>query len=61
MYPTKTQKEPTYQVILDALALTTCYPDFLITANVPEIYMQQFWFIINKKDSTTYRFKIDKK
>ncbi|GJW97157.1 hypothetical protein Tco_0178965 [Tanacetum coccineum] len=25
-------KEPTYQVALDALALTTCYPAFLITA-----------------------------
>ncbi|GKE27763.1 hypothetical protein Tco_1443147, partial [Tanacetum coccineum] len=57
----KTQKEPTYQVVLDALTLTTCYPAFLITADVPEIYMQQFWFTVNKKDSTTYRFKIDKK
>ncbi|GKA24592.1 hypothetical protein Tco_0710625 [Tanacetum coccineum] len=57
----KTQKEPTYQVVLDALALTTCYPAFLITADVPKVYMQQFWFTINKKDSTTYRFKIDKK
>ncbi|GKC38672.1 hypothetical protein Tco_1051056 [Tanacetum coccineum] len=59
--PTKTQKEHTYQVVLDALALTNCYPAFLITADVPKIYMQQFWFTINKKDSTTYRFKIDKK
>ncbi|GJY12120.1 hypothetical protein Tco_0381429 [Tanacetum coccineum] len=25
-------KEPTYQVVLDAFALTTCYPAFLITA-----------------------------
>ncbi|GJS81356.1 putative reverse transcriptase domain-containing protein [Tanacetum coccineum] len=25
--PVKTQKEPIYQVVLDALALTTCYPD----------------------------------
>ncbi|GKE74778.1 hypothetical protein Tco_1536819, partial [Tanacetum coccineum] len=31
--PAKTQKEPTYQVVLDALALTTCYPAFLITAD----------------------------
>ncbi|GJY42637.1 hypothetical protein Tco_0430850 [Tanacetum coccineum] len=31
--PIKTQKEPTYQVVLDALALTTCYPAFLITAD----------------------------
>ncbi|GJY61632.1 hypothetical protein Tco_0462289 [Tanacetum coccineum] len=57
----KTQKEPTYQVFLDAIALTTCYPTFLVTADVPEIYMHQFWFTINKKDSTSYRFKIDKK
>ncbi|GJT24560.1 hypothetical protein Tco_0894497 [Tanacetum coccineum] len=28
-------KEPTYQVVLDALAFTTCYHAFLITANVP--------------------------
>nr|GEX00297.1 hypothetical protein [Tanacetum cinerariifolium] len=59
--PAKTQKEPTYQVVLDALALTTCYLAFLITADVPKIYMQQFWFTINKKVSTTYQFKIDKK
>ncbi|GJZ14731.1 retrovirus-related pol polyprotein from transposon TNT 1-94 [Tanacetum coccineum] len=39
--PTKTPKEPTYQVVLDALVLTTCYPTFLITAEVPEIYMHQ--------------------
>ncbi|GJX19380.1 hypothetical protein Tco_0222057 [Tanacetum coccineum] len=30
----KTQKEPTYQVLLDALALTTCYSAFLITTNI---------------------------
>nr|GEY28921.1 hypothetical protein [Tanacetum cinerariifolium]GEY33478.1 hypothetical protein [Tanacetum cinerariifolium] len=57
----KTHKEPTYQVVLDALALTTCYLAFLITVDIPKIYMQQFWFNVDKKDSTTYRFKIDKK
>ncbi|GJS59778.1 hypothetical protein Tco_0654562, partial [Tanacetum coccineum] len=30
-------KEETFQVVLDALALTPCYPAFLIIANVPEI------------------------
>ncbi|GKB36944.1 hypothetical protein Tco_0881886 [Tanacetum coccineum] len=30
-------KEETFQVILDALALTPCYPAFLITVDVPEI------------------------
>ncbi|GJZ42727.1 hypothetical protein Tco_0589982 [Tanacetum coccineum] len=54
--PAKTQKESTYQVVLDALALTTYYPIFLITADVPEIYMHQFWFFINKHGSS-YRFK----
>ncbi|GKA82357.1 hypothetical protein Tco_0789105 [Tanacetum coccineum] len=34
--PGKIQREPTFQVILDALALTPCYSAFLITADVPE-------------------------
>nr|GEV87927.1 retrovirus-related Pol polyprotein from transposon TNT 1-94 [Tanacetum cinerariifolium] len=46
--PTKTQKEATYQVILDSLKLSPCYNAFLISADVPEIYMQQFWFTISK-------------
>ncbi|GJU45633.1 retrovirus-related pol polyprotein from transposon TNT 1-94 [Tanacetum coccineum] len=32
----KTQREPTFQVVLDALALTLCYSAFLITTDVPE-------------------------
>nr|GFC79020.1 hypothetical protein [Tanacetum cinerariifolium] len=47
--PTKTQKEPTYQVVLDALALATYYPAFLINVDVPKIYMHQFWFTITRK------------
>nr|GEX48709.1 hypothetical protein [Tanacetum cinerariifolium] len=38
--PFKTQKEPTYQVVLDTLSLSPCYPAFLITVDVPKIYMQ---------------------
>ncbi|GJY01651.1 hypothetical protein Tco_0359803 [Tanacetum coccineum] len=53
-------KEPTYQVVLDALALTTCYHAFLITAEVPVIYMHQFWATVNKHNAS-YRFKIDNK
>ncbi|GJR76071.1 hypothetical protein Tco_0088436 [Tanacetum coccineum] len=34
--PGKTQREPTFQVVLDALALTSCYSTFLTTADVPE-------------------------
>nr|GEV90561.1 hypothetical protein [Tanacetum cinerariifolium] len=35
IYPAKTQKESTYQVVLDALALTICYPTFLINKKTP--------------------------
>ncbi|GKC25588.1 hypothetical protein Tco_1027738 [Tanacetum coccineum] len=45
---------------LDALALTTCYPAFLITAEVHVIYMHQFWATFIKHKSS-YQFKIDKK
>ncbi|GJU39404.1 hypothetical protein Tco_1192361 [Tanacetum coccineum] len=53
-------KEETFQVVLDALTLTPCYHAFLITADVPEVYMYQFWICIYKHDDI-YRFKIDKK
>ncbi|GKC31122.1 hypothetical protein Tco_1038416, partial [Tanacetum coccineum] len=58
--PRMKPKEPTYQVVLDAPALTTCYPAFLITAEVPVIYMHPFWATITKH-KTSYRFKIDNK
>nr|GEY96800.1 hypothetical protein [Tanacetum cinerariifolium] len=32
-----TQREPTFQVVLDDIALTPCYPAFPITTDVPEI------------------------
>ncbi|GJV28956.1 hypothetical protein Tco_1385404 [Tanacetum coccineum] len=32
--PIKIQREPTFQVVLDALAFTSCYSAFLITANI---------------------------
>nr|GEY40925.1 hypothetical protein [Tanacetum cinerariifolium] len=35
--PRKIQREPTFQVVLDALALTPCYFAFLITTDVPEV------------------------
>ncbi|GJY81861.1 hypothetical protein Tco_0494612 [Tanacetum coccineum] len=34
---------------------------FLDQLDVLEIYMKQFWFTVNKKDSTSYKFKIEKK
>ncbi|GJT65743.1 hypothetical protein Tco_1017223 [Tanacetum coccineum] len=50
----KPQREETYQVTLDVLKLSSCYPAFLITAEVPQIYMHQFWNTITKiKDTNT--------
>ncbi|GJZ06876.1 hypothetical protein Tco_0540669 [Tanacetum coccineum] len=58
--PNKTQRESTYQVILNNLKLSPCYNAFLITADVLEIYMQQFWFTVTKiKKSSFYRFQLD--
>ncbi|GKE41945.1 retrovirus-related pol polyprotein from transposon TNT 1-94 [Tanacetum coccineum] len=56
----KRPKETTYQVVLDALTVTTCYPSFLITADVLVIYMHQFWDTVYKHGSS-YQFKIDNK
>ncbi|GJX33142.1 hypothetical protein Tco_0242997 [Tanacetum coccineum] len=42
-------KEATFQVVMDALALTPFYRAFLITAEVPAIYMQEFWATICPK------------
>nr|GEZ65194.1 hypothetical protein [Tanacetum cinerariifolium] len=58
--PGKTQREPTFQVVLDALALTPCYYAFLTTTDVPKVYMHQLWDSIQKHDNS-YRFRMDKK
>nr|GEY43377.1 hypothetical protein [Tanacetum cinerariifolium] len=59
--PIKTRKEATYQVVLDTLKESPCYKAFLVTADVPEIYIHQFWFTISKiKDSSSYKFQLDK-
>ncbi|GKB83147.1 hypothetical protein Tco_0950042 [Tanacetum coccineum] len=44
--PGKKQREPTFQVVLDALALTPCYFAFLTTADVLEI----LWGMYYKKN-----------
>ncbi|GKE97612.1 hypothetical protein Tco_0020963, partial [Tanacetum coccineum] len=38
--PTKKQIESIYQVVLDILKLSPCYNQFLITTDVPQIYMK---------------------
>nr|GEW55716.1 retrovirus-related Pol polyprotein from transposon TNT 1-94 [Tanacetum cinerariifolium] len=38
-----TSKESTFQLVYDVLRLTPFYKAFLVIADVPEIYMQEFW------------------
>ncbi|GKD65007.1 hypothetical protein Tco_1307115 [Tanacetum coccineum] len=47
--PTLKSNEPTIQVALDALKLTPFYNAFDVSADVPEIYMQEFWATICSK------------
>ncbi|GKE47687.1 hypothetical protein Tco_1478945, partial [Tanacetum coccineum] len=56
----KKQREPTFQVVLDAFSLTLCYSAFLITTDVPEVYMHQFWDTIHKYENSC-KFIMDKK
>ncbi|GJV17339.1 hypothetical protein Tco_1362662 [Tanacetum coccineum] len=45
-------KEETFQVVLDALALTACYPAFIITADVPE--GQDFDALPSEEDTISF-------
>nr|GEX09655.1 retrovirus-related Pol polyprotein from transposon TNT 1-94 [Tanacetum cinerariifolium] len=53
-------KEPTIQVVLDTLKLTSFYIAFQITANVLEIYMQEFWATVSLHHNSL-RFKMNSK
>ncbi|GKC31454.1 hypothetical protein Tco_1038748 [Tanacetum coccineum] len=55
----KSMSPETLKLVLDALALTPCYSALLITTDVLEVCMHQFWDSVYKHD-TFYRFKIDK-
>ncbi|GJZ14678.1 hypothetical protein Tco_0550355 [Tanacetum coccineum] len=52
-------KEPTLQVVLDALKLTPFYNAFEISADVPEIYMQEFWVTVSRHHSSLTSFQVD--
>ncbi|GJY18571.1 hypothetical protein Tco_0390062 [Tanacetum coccineum] len=52
--------EPTLQVVLDALKLTSFYKAFEITTDVPEIYMQEFWVTASRHHSS-FCFKMNGK
>ncbi|GJQ93996.1 hypothetical protein Tco_0005135 [Tanacetum coccineum] len=53
-------KKATFQVVLDAFALTPFYRAFLITEDVPAIYMQEFWATVYVHNSSI-KFTINKK
>ncbi|GJW90231.1 hypothetical protein Tco_0167784 [Tanacetum coccineum] len=54
-------KEPTFQVALDVLSLTPFYQAFLlIFADVPAIYMHEFWATVSYHKHTI-KFKMNKK
>ncbi|GKE14692.1 hypothetical protein Tco_1422269 [Tanacetum coccineum] len=56
------QKEETFQVVIDVIKNSTCFKEFTITAEVPKIFMQQFWYTIKKvKDSKSYEFLLANK
>ncbi|GJR96393.1 hypothetical protein Tco_0268567 [Tanacetum coccineum] len=42
------QKEETFQVVIDVIKNSTCFKAFTISADVLEIFMQQFWYTIKK-------------
>ncbi|GJX90684.1 hypothetical protein Tco_0344010 [Tanacetum coccineum] len=53
--PTKTPKEPTYQVVLDSLSLSPPYPAFLITAKIyPRLLNQEFDAPPSDKEIVTF-------
>nr|GFA29758.1 hypothetical protein [Tanacetum cinerariifolium] len=56
------QKEETFQVGIDVIKNSTCFKAFTITAKVPVIFMQKFWYTIKKvKDSDSYEFLLANK
>ncbi|GJZ02466.1 hypothetical protein Tco_0520427 [Tanacetum coccineum] len=56
------QKEETFQVIIDVIKNSMCFKAFTIFADVPEIFMQQFWYTIkNVQDTDSYKFLLANK
>ncbi|GKE24787.1 hypothetical protein Tco_1436299, partial [Tanacetum coccineum] len=54
METTVLQKEETFQVVIDLVKNSTCFKEFTISADVPGIFMQQFWYSIKKLQGTDY-------
>ncbi|GJX21887.1 hypothetical protein Tco_0226332 [Tanacetum coccineum] len=41
------QKDETFQLVIDLIKNSSCFKAFTISANVLEIFMQQFWTILD--------------
>nr|GFC05828.1 hypothetical protein [Tanacetum cinerariifolium]GFC31808.1 hypothetical protein [Tanacetum cinerariifolium] len=52
--------ESTLKLVYDVLRLTLLFKDFLVTADVPEIYMEEFWATATVHHHAI-RFKMDNK
>ncbi|GJW55454.1 hypothetical protein Tco_0099539 [Tanacetum coccineum] len=56
--PKKIQREPIFQVVLDALSLTLCYSAFLITADVleicPRVQGQDYDALLTKEEIVSF-------
>ena len=56
------QKEETFQVVIDVIKHSMCFKAFMISAHVPKILMQQFWYTIKKVEgSESYEFRLANK
>nr|GEY81022.1 hypothetical protein [Tanacetum cinerariifolium] len=55
-----TSKESTLQLVYDVLRLTPFYKAFLVTVDVPEIYMQEFWATVTVHHHSMH-FKMNNK
>ncbi|GKE52005.1 hypothetical protein Tco_1487161, partial [Tanacetum coccineum] len=56
------QKEETFQVVIDIIKNSTCSKAFTISADVPKIFMHQFWYTVKKvPDTNSYEFLLANK
>nr|GEU52688.1 PH-interacting protein [Tanacetum cinerariifolium] len=56
------QKEEIFQVIIDVIKNSTCFKAFTRYADVPKLFMHQFWYTIKKvQDTDSYEFLLANK
>ncbi|GJT48045.1 hypothetical protein Tco_0974202 [Tanacetum coccineum] len=59
-YVTKIQKNPIFQISVDILSNTNFFQAFTASANVPAIYLQQFWKTMSYNEKTgVYSCQLD--